>query len=143
MAIFLDSGFFTGLCHPGDEFSAASKRILLEMSEGKFRLIYTSPLVVSETATLLLVRTNNNQTLLKKFYYYLFGPKKFVRMLPWSPQIEELTWDLFLDINSKVKARKNWLSFVDVSNIAYCRHNQIQHIASYDKHFDSFLIRIY
>lgn len=143
MGIFLDTGFFMGLCHPADEFHANSKKLLLEMSKGNFGLIYTSPLVISETATLILVRTNNNQALLEKFHSYLYGPKKFIRIIPWTAHIEEFTWELFLDVNKKIKERRNWLSFVDVSNIAYCRQNQIQNIASYDNHFDAFLIRIY
>jgi len=143
MGIFLDTGFFMGLCHPADEFHTNSKKVLLEMSTGKFGLIYTSPFVITEAATLILVRTNNNQELLKKFHSNLYGPKRFVRVLPWTVQIEELTWNLFQEVNPKVKLRKNWLSFVDASNIVYCRHNQIQNIASYDSHFDAFLTRIY
>ena len=143
MGIFLDTSFFMGLYHPADEFHQNSKKLLLEMSKGKFGLIYTSPLIVAEAATLLMVRTNNNQALLEKFYSYLYGPKRFIRILPWTEKIEELTWKLFLEINEKTKERKNWLSFVDISNIVYCRQNQIQNIASYDIHFDAFLIRIH
>jgi len=143
MGIFLDTAFLMGLSHPDDKFHATSSRILHDMSSGKYGLIYTSPLVISETATLILIRSKNNLSLLKNFYSYLYGAESFIRILPWTPQIEQLTWSLFLDVNQKAKDRKYWLNFVDTSNIAYCRHNQIQNIASYDKHFDTFLIRIY
>jgi len=39
MGIFLDTGFFAGLCHPNDEFHQNSVNILNEMSMGKYGLI--------------------------------------------------------------------------------------------------------
>ena len=71
-----------------------------------------------------------------------YGNKKFANILPWTRQLEELSWELFRDINKKAKSEKQYLSFVDCTNIAYCRSYEITHIASFDSHFDGFLIRV-
>jgi len=34
------------------------------------------------------------------------------------------------------------MSFIDISNIIYCREYQIDKIVSYDTHFNGFLTRI-
>ncbi|HUT81228.1 MAG TPA: PIN domain-containing protein [Candidatus Bathyarchaeia archaeon] len=143
MAILLDTGFLTGISHPMDEQYSTSARILGEMSEGKYGLIYTTPLVIAETATLLLIRSRNNRVVVENFYSYLYGEEKFIRILPWNTQIEELTWAMFREINKDTREKKNYVSFVDAANIAYCRQYQIQYIASFDSHFDAFLIRIH
>ncbi len=142
MGIFLDTGFLVGLCHPNDDFHQNSVNILKEMSTGKFGLIYTSPYVISEAATLLLIRTYGNLKLIEEFYDLLYGTHQFTRILPWTSEIEKRTWELFKDINQKAKTEKDYISFVDASNIAYCRTYDIDHIASFDSHFDGFLIRI-
>lgn len=143
MAIFLDTCFLMGLSHPNDKYYSDSLRILQEMSIGKYGLVYTSPFVISESATLLLLRSHNNQLLLKNFHSYFYGANKFIRILSWTSRIEELTWVKFFEINKNLKDKKDWLSFVDISNIVYCQQHQIQNIASYDNHFDAFLVRIY
>ena len=142
MGVFLDTGFFVGLSHPKDEWHERSKENLLEMSTGKYGLIFTSPYVIAETATLILVRTKNNQEIIKKLYQYLYGTKRFVRILPWTAQIEKTTWKIFQEVNKKAKTSKSWLSFVDCSNIAFCRENNIETIATFDNHFDGFLQRL-
>lgn len=142
MGIFLDTGFLMGICHPKDPFHENSKRLLREMSQGTHGLIYTSPYIIAEASTLLLVRTHNHSGRLGKFETLLFGPKKFIRILAWSPTIDVEVFKLFRELNAKATSDKQYLSFIDVSNIYLCRHYQIDKIVSYDSHFDAFLTRI-
>jgi predicted nucleic acid-binding protein len=142
MGIFLDTGFFMGICHPKDPYHENSKRLLREMSHGAHGLIYTSPYIIAEASTLLLIRTYNHPRRLEKFETLLFGPKKFIRILAWSPVLDVEVFKLFRELNAKAKSDKQYLSFIDVSNIYLCRHHQIEKILSYDAHFDVFLTRI-
>jgi predicted nucleic acid-binding protein len=142
MGIFLDIGFFLGIYHPKDSHHTESCSILKRLGTGQYGLIYSSPYIVSEVATLLLIRTSFNQNILDEFYSDLYGVTKFVSILPWSSEIEQKVWELFRKINGNIQSKKELLSFVDVSNIIYCREYQIDKIAAYDSHFDRFLVRI-
>ena len=142
MGIFLDTGFFLGIYHPKDSHHKASCNILKGLGTGQYGLIYSSLYIVSEVTTLLLIRTNFNQNILDDFYSDLYGATKFVSILPWSSDLEQKIWDLFRKVNESIQTKKELLSFADVSNIIYCREYQIDKIASYDSHFDGFLMRI-
>jgi len=143
MGIFLDSGFFLGFCHPKDKYHEQSLSIFRKMSTGQFGLIYTSNAIIIEATTLLLVRTKINMEIIDEFYSLLYGLNKFVQILPWTAEIEEKSWKKFKTINKNAKSKKEIMSFVDISNIIFCKEFQIEFIGSYDHHFDGFLTRIY
>jgi predicted nucleic acid-binding protein len=142
MAIFLDSGFFMGLCHPADENHQASVNIFRRMSNEEYGMIYTSPYVIAETATLMMIRTRNNQEKITKFFGYVYGENSFMDVLPWSADLDLKTFTLFQKVNSPNLEKKEWRSFVDVSNIAFCQEFDIDMIAAFDGHFDLFLTLI-
>jgi predicted nucleic acid-binding protein len=139
MAIFLDTGFFTGLYHPNDSHFEKSTEIFQHMSKGEFGLIYTSPHVIAESATLLLVRTRSNLSLLRDFFEDLYGTSKYVSILPWTAELESKTWELFFKVNKKHQEKKQARSFTDISNLVYCQEYQITHIVSYDEQFKGYL----
>ena len=143
MAIFLDTGFFLGLCLPKDSFHENSKRLLQEMSKGTYGLIYTSPYIIAETSTLLLIRTHNHLGLLKKFETLVFGDKRFFQILSWTPTLDAEVFKLFLKLNRKAKSKKEYFSYIDVTSIYLCQYHQIENILSYDSHFDIILNRIF
>ena len=143
MGIFLDSGFFLGFCHPKDKYHEQSLSIFRRMSTGQFGLIYTSSAIIIEATTLLLVRTKINMEIIDEFYSLLYGLNKFVQILPWTTEIEENSWKKFKSINKNAKSKKEIMSFVDISNIIFCKEFQIEFLCSYDHHIDGFLTRIY
>ncbi|MHA1428639.1 MAG: type II toxin-antitoxin system VapC family toxin [Candidatus Helarchaeota archaeon] len=142
MGIFLDTGFFLGLCHPKDPFHENSKRLLREMSQGTHGLIYSSPYIIAEASTLLLIRTHNHKVRLQKFKTLVFGSKRFFRLLPWSSTLDAAVFELFQELNKNAKSKKDYFSFIDASTIFLCRHYQIEKILSYDSHLDRVLTRI-
>lgn len=139
MAILMDSGFFLALCHPKDKDHNDARRLFFEMAEGQHGLLFTTPYVISESATLMLVRTENNTALLQDFYDLLYGPEKCIRILPWKEDLEQRIWTFFFAINRKAENRKEWLSFVDCSNIILAQEHNIPQIVAYDGHFSPFL----
>ena len=44
--------------------------------------------------------------------------------------------------SKKVDSKKKTVSFVDCSNIIFCRERNIEYILSFDSHFDSWISRI-
>ena len=142
MGIFLDSGFFIGLSHPDDPNHGNSLRILRKISTGEYGLIYTSSFVIAESTLVLLIRTNINTAIVEKLRKNLYGPQKFVEILPWNPFLERKCWDLFLNHNRKAKNKKEILSFVDASSIILCQDLLIREIVAYDCDFDPYLQRI-
>jgi uncharacterized protein len=142
MGILIDSGFFLGILHFKDPYADRAENIFKEMSTGKYGLVYTTPYVISEAATLLLVRTRNNYDLIENFYDILYGENKFIRILEWTREMEQKSWILFKKHNKIVKEKKKYLSFVDASNIVYCREYKIDKIAAFDGDFDGYLNRI-
>lgn len=142
MGVFLDSGFFLGLLHRKDANHDSCKLTFKKISSGEFGLIYTSSYVISETATINLLRTHNNPTTLIAFWDLLNGKKKFIRIFESDPHINKLAWDIFMTHNRKAKEKKNYLSFVDATNIAICRENGISNILAVDGDFDGYLNRL-
>ena len=142
MGVFLDTGFFLGLLHRKDINHDSCKLKFKKISSGEFGLIFTSSYVKSETATIILLRTHNNPTTLKAFRELIYGKKKFIRIFESSKQINTLAWDIFMSHNRKAKNKKNYLSFVDATNIAICRENGISNILAVDGDFDGYLNRL-
>ncbi len=142
LGIFLDSSYILGLCHPLDPNHKASVRLFRAMAGGIHGLIFTSTFVIAETATLVLVRTSNNNRILDKFHEMFSGSTRVVRMLEVNVAIQEEIWALFKNHNKKAKTKKEYLSFVDASNVVLCRRNEIDKIASFDGDFDAYLQRV-
>lgn len=143
IGIFLDTGFFIGLCHPKDKYAVQSETILKKLSKGTYGLLYTSSLIISETSTLLAVRTNNNEKILSLLGKYLWGEEKIATILPYKQTLEKEVWELFKKVNTKDLKQEKPMSFVDISSVILCQHHQIKNIVSFDSHFDRFLNRIY
>ena len=142
MGIFLDSSFFLAFCHPDDENHDVADRQFDRIVNGTFGLVFTSPYVIAEAATIFMVRTNNNMMLIDDFYSLVYGSDKICFILPWTEDIDAKSWDLFRSANKKAKSKKEWLSFVDCTNIRYCQERQITNIASFDGHFEPYLEKI-
>ncbi len=141
MAIFLDTGFFLGLVDPNDEFYDRSADLLKLLKSGKYGQIFTSTYVIAETCTLVSIRTKNNPIALKEINDLLKGDKQIASVLRPNDQLESDTMNLFIKINERSKKRP--VSFVDCSNIVFCKNRGIDNILTYDKHFDGWLTRLY
>ncbi|MGV9173152.1 MAG: type II toxin-antitoxin system VapC family toxin [Promethearchaeia archaeon] len=143
MAVFLDTGFLIGICHPKDKYADQCKNIFKRLSKGAYGLLYSSSLIVSEASTLLAVRTNNNEMIFGLFEKYLWGEEKILTILPYKQEFETETWALFKKVNTTDLKYEKPMSFVDISSVVLCQHHQINNIVSFDPHFDKFLNRIY
>jgi len=143
IAVFLDTGFFIGLCHPKDNYATQCETIFKKLSKGIYGLLYTSSLIISEASTLLAVRTNNNENILNLFGKYLWGERKIATILPYKQSLETKIWDLFKKVNTTDLRGEKPMSFVDISSVILCQGHQINNIVSFDSHFDRFLNRIY
>ncbi|TFF98364.1 MAG: PIN domain-containing protein [Promethearchaeota archaeon] len=143
IGIFLDTGFYVGLCHPKDKFASQCKTIFKKLSKGIYGLLYTSFLIISEASTLLAVRTSNNERVLNLLSKYLWGDRKIATILPYQQSLEKEIWNLFKKVNTIDLKFEKPMSFVDISSVIFCQHHQIENIVSFDSHFDKFLNRIY
>jgi len=141
MAIFIDTGFFLGLVDPTDSYYNRSEELLKILKTGKYGQIFTSTYIIAETLTLVAVRTKNNSIALREIEEFFNGNKKIARILRPDEQIENETLKLFLKINKKQKSKT--VSFVDCSNIVFCKKRAIDNILAYDRHFDAWLTRLF
>jgi len=142
MGVFLDTGFYLGLCHPKDQHAEESEKILKLLSEGEHGLVYSSNLITSEVTTLAAVRSNNNINVLNHLGNLIWGKQKIATILHFESYLESETWELFKKINTIDLKDSRPISFVDVSSIILCQHHQINKIVSFDPHFDRFLEKI-
>ena len=85
-----------------------------------------------------MIRTRNNQEKITKFFGYVYGENSFMEVLPWSADLDLKTFALFQKVNSPNLEKKEWRSFVNVSNIVFCQEFEIDMIAAFDGHFDPF-----
>ena len=141
MAIFLDTGFFLGLVYPSDPYYKRSEELLKILKTGKYGQIFTSTYIIAETLTLVAVRTKNNSVVLEEIEDFFKGSKQIARILRPDDQIESETLKIFLKINKNPK--KKIVSFVDCSNIIFCRKRAIENILAYDRHLDPWLTRVF
>lgn len=142
MAIFLDTGFYLGLIHSKDSNYKRAQELLIELQTGQFGQIYSSRLIMAETATLVAVRTHQNQKALKKARELFIGDLQIATILPLTEITEKETWDIFVKANSlkeSARMKKKILSFVDCSNITLCREHGIEKIAAFDGDFKGWL----
>ncbi len=142
MGVFLDTGFYLGLCHPKDQHAQESEKILKLLSMGEYGLLYSSNLIISEVTTLAAVRSNNNVNVLNHLGNLIWGKHKIATVLHFESHLESETWELFKKINTIDLKDSRPISFVDVSSIVLCQHHQIDTIVSFDPHFDRFLEKI-
>ena len=141
MAIFLDTGFYLGLIHSKDNHFSRAQELLIEIQTGKLGQIYTSRLIMAETATIVAVRTHKNPKSLKKARDLFIGDLQIASILPLTETTEKKTWDIFIKANSNkdYSKKKKILSFVDSSNIVLCKEHGIKNILAFDGDFKGWL----
>lgn len=142
MAIFLDTGFYLGLVHPKDKNAQRAGEILNELSQGVHGLLYTSNLIIAEATTLTAARTLANPMVLKGLERMIWGEDRLAENLQVTPEIETKAWILFQKVNVNIKTKRDIMSFVDITSVILSQVHQIDFIASFDSHFDTFLTRI-
>lgn len=142
MGVFLDTGFYLGLCHPKDKYAEQSEHILKELATGNYGVLYTSYFIINEVATLAAVRSKNDLKVFNHLEKLLWGSEKIASILPFEEDIEQEIWELFKKVNSTDLKHKKSMSFTDISSIILCKTHQIEYIVSFDTHFDGFLKRI-
>lgn len=143
IAIFLDTGFYLGLCHPKDKYAKECEEIFKRLGKGQYGLLYTSSLIISEITTLIAVRTNSNPKVLNLLESFIWGKDRIATSLIITPEFEFEAWNLFQKVNTTDLKDKRPMSFVDITSVKLCKQHQIDNIVSFDSHFDQFLNRIY
>lgn len=143
IGVFLDTGFYLGLCHSKDKYAKNCDKILKILSQGDHGLLYTSSFIISEATTLVAIRTNSHLKVLDFLGKYIWGKEKIATILPFDSELERQTWELFKKVNTIDLKNKKPMSFVDISSVILCKHHQIDKIVSFNSHFDRFLERIY
>ena len=143
MGVFLDSGFYLGLSHSNDPHSDRSNEILLDLKTGKFGLLYTSNLIISEVTTLAFVRSKGNQKVMNNLYDLIWGKHRLATRLEVSLISENETWTLFDKLNKNHTEMKRFLSFVDVSILVLTKNKKLNYLVSFDENFDGLITRIY
>ena len=140
MAVFLDTGFYLGLIHSKDQNYNRAQELLIEIQTGKLGQIYSSGLIMAETATIVAVRTRKNPKLLKEAKDLFIGDFQIATLLSLTETAEKEIWNIFIKANStKESSKKKILSFVDSSNIVLCKEHRINNIIAFDGDFKGWL----
>ena len=140
MGIFVDTNFYISLIDPHDFNYDRSLELLKDLKTGKYGRIYTSIYVMAESATLLSVRIKNQAPPYDLMEDLFIGKTQFALMLRSSENDEKEAWILFKKINTNRKLKI--ISFVDCTNIIFCKKYQCDNILSFDRHFDGIINRI-
>lgn len=143
IGVFLDTGFYLGLCHPKDKYAELSEKILKNLATGNYGVLYTSYFIINEVTTLAAIRSKNNIKVFNHLEKLLWGSKKIANILPFDLNFEFETWELFKKVNTTNLKEKKSMSYTDISSIVLCNHHQIEYIVSFDSHFDGFLQRMF
>lgn len=142
MGIFLDTGFYLGLIHKMDENHKRSELLLHELKSGIYGRIYTSNFIMTEAATLTLIRTRNNFHAIHRMRELFIGDTQIATLIRLDEHDEKESWDLFEKINVKKRNNSEFISFVDCTNLICAKRYQIDQILAFDCHFDGWIQRI-
>lgn len=141
MGIFLDTGFYLGLIDPTDQNFNRSLELLKELQTGKFGQIFTSSFVMAESATLVASRTKKNSRAMREIKNLFTGNEQIAIILRANEEIEKDSWEIFQKLNTQIKNQV--ISYVDCTNISFCRKYLLDNIVSFDPHYDGWLTRIF
>lgn len=123
MSILIDTGIFYAFYNKRDIHHLDSICILVHAMEGKWGRIYTTNLIVAETATLLRYRIGLKATM--SFLEALNGSNMKIIFM------DELLYDK--TIKTLVKHPNKRLSFVDAFSIITISELGINYLATYDE----------
>jgi predicted nucleic acid-binding protein len=140
MGIFLDTGFYMGLIDPTDDHYNRSLEILSELQTGKFGQIFTSSFVMAESATLVASRTKKDPQAIREIRNFFIGNEQIALILRANEEIESDAWVIFQKLNLRIKNKV--VSYIDCTNIAFCKKYLLDNILSFDPHYNSWLTRI-
>ena len=135
LAIFIDTGIFVAARNIRDINHERAKYLLEKGVEGAWGDLYTSTFIVDEAVTLALVRTKSPEVAIDIGSFILESGAFVVLYI--NERILEHAWELF-----KTYSRRR-MSFTDATTIALMREYGIEHVMSFDKHFDGVVSRIY
>lgn len=127
MKVFLDTCAFAALSAPADALNGAVKAIYAAILRDGLRQ-YTSDYVLDETYTLLAARRGHH-----KAVAFMNGFE--------GSGVEVLRIDIGVESAAKTFFRKlafNSLSFTDCTSFALVNSHRIDHLFSFDKHFQMF-----
>lgn len=138
--ILLDTGFLFALKLEDDENHKPASLIFKNLNWKQYGAIITNSLVVNETMTLANIKTNNDAATHQIMWDLFWGKELFFKI--WEVPLSD--YKEIANIMHKYSDQKKnrILSFVDASLIFYAQQFQIQHIISFDQHFDGIINRI-
>lgn len=133
MTVFIDTGVFVAYRNKRDSYNKIADTLIRDALKGEYGQLYTSDYIYDESVTLALVRTKNPDVV------------KDVSDTILSPRIEmifvgEALFENAIKIFMKYFDRN--ISFTDATSIAVMGEYNIDHILSFDSHFDGIVERI-
>jgi len=134
MAVFIDTGMWVAARNARDEFHSIAQKIIQKALRGTFGRMYTSDYVFGETIILAIVRTKQHAIARDIGDYILECPNITFLFTPES--IFRDAWRVHDQYRDKP------LSFTDCTIISWCHLLNIDHMASFDVHFDGILQRV-
>jgi len=134
LGVFIDTCVFVAARNSRDINHEKAKELLRRALLGEWGEIFTSNFVFDEAVTLALVRTRRPEIAIDIGNFILSSST--IRMLFVDEDAFKLAWKIFNDYANR------GLSFTDATNIALIRSYKIEHIMSFDKHFDGIVTRI-
>jgi predicted nucleic acid-binding protein len=137
MTVLIDTGFYIALLDPTDKYYARAPEILSELHSGAHGQVYTTSLVMVESATLVAIRTRKNSIAIMGMKNLFLGIDCIARLLRPSESTEAKAWDLFIKVNQDKKEQT--MSYVDCTNIILAQQYHINSIVAFDGHYDAWI----
>ncbi len=134
MAAFIDTGVFVAARNRSDVNHERAVSLLRRALAGEYGALYTSDYVFNEAVTVALVRTGRPEVAIDVGNFIMSSRR--LRLLYVDRAAFADAWRIF---NRYAERR---LSFTDATSIALMRRHGIDHIISFDRHFDGIVPRI-
>ena len=134
MTIFIDTGVWSAARNIRDDLHQDAKTIVGQILDGNYGRSFTSDYVFGEMIILAIVRTKLYATARDVGEFILGFPNLSFLFTPES--VFQDAWNIHGQYADKP------LSFTDCTIISWCNTLNIDHIASFDEHFDGIVERV-
>lgn len=124
-----------------DENHVKALSLIERIVKGEYGSVYTSDYIIDETLTVILTRTKNLMNAVKAGSFIIGELEDiplYINLLRVSKKFFDQAWNLF----KKNQYEKN-MSFTDYTSIILINNYSLNHIASFDYHYEGIISRIF
>lgn len=132
MTVLIDSNVIIALLNSRDKNHNRSRELLTRLKDPDLGMRVTIDYVLNEVVTTLWMHTHRKE-IVTKAYDLIHSTPKFIRFEHVNPSVLRLAWEKWQQLATWPQRS---LSFTDCCILSFIEKHNIDHLATFDSHFD-------